>query len=181
LVRDGPISPVILTSAEASSEGRPMSSAPRRFRPPAPGSGEGHGEEEAHEVDDTDTSSTASRSARPGSAGCCRHPGLHRRFRIEEHAGQQPAIMPSPAGDRHDGDVTVGDVREPWESTASTSGSSSRPQEADVTQTDLRLGAAARGEGVGDVVVRNATRGLGMSARAHSRSTTRGARALLRP
>ena len=59
-----------------------------------------------------------------------------------------------------------------WESTASTSGSSSRRRRPVVTQTTAALGLRPVAKALGMSVVAMATRGLGMSASAHSRSTT---------
>ena len=58
------------------------------------------------------------------------------------------------------------------ESTASTSGSSSRRSRPEVTQTTEDLGLRPVAKALGMSVVAMATLGLGMSARAHSRSTT---------
>ena len=58
------------------------------------------------------------------------------------------------------------------ESTASTSGSSSRRSSPDVTQTTDDLGLRPVAKALGMSVVAMATLGLGMSASAHSRSTT---------
>ena len=59
-----------------------------------------------------------------------------------------------------------------WESTASTSGSSRRRSRPVVTQTTEDLGLRPVANTLGTSVCAIATRGLGMSARAHSRSTT---------
>ena len=59
-----------------------------------------------------------------------------------------------------------------WESTASTSGSSSRRSRPVVTHTTDDLGLRPVAKALGMSVCAIATRGLGMSASAHSRSTT---------
>ena len=59
-----------------------------------------------------------------------------------------------------------------WESTASTSGSSSRRRRPVVTQTTAALGLRPVAKALGMSVVAMATRGFGMSASAHRRSTT---------
>ena len=59
-----------------------------------------------------------------------------------------------------------------WERTASTSGSSSRRSSPVVTHTTADLGLRPVANAFGTSVVAIATFGLGMSASAHSRSTT---------
>ena len=83
-----------------------------------------------------------------------------------------PASMPSPLAIVMTATSRWATCEISWESTASTSGSSSRRSRPVVTQTTAALGLRPVANALGTSVCAMATRGLGMSANATRRSIT---------